>query len=150
MRTGRTSFGWWWWGGGGWGLLPEYFLRETRLAGGGGGGGLELVHLFLSCKKVPLSHIHYGGYNFRVIHVASVWKGKQWCCLPEYQWRSQDFILGGGGGNMRASGASEGGVSPSHGREIFWKFVYKNGIFFHTKWHYVRWHMYQSHIYSPF
>ena len=58
------------------------------------------------------------------------------------QWRNQDLILGGGGGNMRGSEATEPeraerargrGVSPSHGREIFWKFVYENGIFFHTK-----------------
>ena len=29
-----------------------------------------------------------------------------------------------------------GGFPPSHGREIFLKIVYENGIFFHTKWHY--------------
>ena len=29
-----------------------------------------------------------------------------------------------------------GGGSPSHDREIFWKFGYKNGIFLHIKCHY--------------
>ena len=32
------------------------------------------------------------------------------------------------------------------GREIFWKFVYENGIFFHTKWHCEVAYVYQSHI----
>ena len=37
--------------------------------------------------------------------------------------------------HIRTEGVG-GGCPPSHGREIFWKFVYENGIFFHTKWHY--------------
>ena len=65
------------------------------------------------------------------------------------QWRSQDFILGGGG-NMRGSeateperaerarggGGVEGGVPPPTVGRFFFLFVYENGIFFHTKWHY--------------
>ena len=47
------------------------------------------------------------------------------------QWRSQDFSIGGSKRGSEATEQGEGvgeGCPPSHGREIFWKFVYENGI----------------------
>ena len=44
---------------------------------------------------------------------------------------------GGGGGKARVRSDQAGEVFfPSHGREIFWKFLCENGIVLHIKCHY--------------